>query len=278
MENKNKLNFPDIDNVLQKVNEKIVYHYTSFDCLENILQSQKLWLSYVGGSNDYSEFIHGVELFKRILLSQQKNEKINNNIERICKAVRYAKKSNLCIGCFCKKGDLLSQWRAYGNDGMGLSVGFDTKILERLCTKEEFHFAQCVYDEKDKEDICRSALPKGYNVSEDPDEDEKTNLFLAMAVPSLFLKNTAFSEEQEVRIATPPESSLKKTKLRNRLLIYHEFDLGKDINSIIKEIYIGPAMKDLELRKAVEIILTDNGISDCKIKMSRIPYRNIRNY
>lgn len=31
--------------------------------------------------------------------------------------------------CLSEKGDLLSQWRAYANDGRGVSIGFDAKIL-----------------------------------------------------------------------------------------------------------------------------------------------------
>ena len=33
------------------------------------------------------------------------------------------------IGCFSKNGDLLSQWRAYAEDGKGFSIGFDSNYI-----------------------------------------------------------------------------------------------------------------------------------------------------
>lgn len=33
------------------------------------------------------------------------------------------------ISCFSKNGDLLSQWRAYAEDGKGFSIGFDSNYI-----------------------------------------------------------------------------------------------------------------------------------------------------
>lgn len=42
---------------------------------------------------------------------------------------------NRYICCFSKEGDILSQWRAYANDGRGISIGFNLKKLEQLIEK-----------------------------------------------------------------------------------------------------------------------------------------------
>ncbi|WP_416152053.1 DUF2971 domain-containing protein [Pseudomonas sp. Bout1] len=33
--------------------------------------------------------------------------------------------------CFSKAGDVLSQWRAYADDGQGYAIGFDSKLLKK---------------------------------------------------------------------------------------------------------------------------------------------------
>ena len=37
--------------------------------------------------------------------------------------------------CFSEEKDKLSQWRAYGQDGEGLSIGFDFKVIKEVKNK-----------------------------------------------------------------------------------------------------------------------------------------------
>jgi hypothetical protein len=42
-----------------------------------------------------------------------------------------ARRLSVFVTCFCEKGDLLSQWRAYarGASGVGYALGFESKSL-----------------------------------------------------------------------------------------------------------------------------------------------------
>jgi hypothetical protein len=48
---------------------------------------------------------------------------------------------------FCKKPDLLSQWRAYGLNGGGVCVGFDLQEL-KTCFQEGSEIVDVNYEQK----------------------------------------------------------------------------------------------------------------------------------
>ena len=66
------------------------------------------------------------QIFKRIIEIYN----INNYIPFIC--------------CFSKDGDLLSQWRAYANDGIGVSIGFNTEYFN---IKNHLPYTMSIYNE-----------------------------------------------------------------------------------------------------------------------------------
>lgn len=48
------------------------------------------------------------------------------------------------ISCFSSSGDILSQWRAYADDGAGFSIGFKRAELERLLSKLNSSDVKCI--------------------------------------------------------------------------------------------------------------------------------------
>jgi len=38
------------------------------------------------------------------------------------------------VACFSAADDLLSQWRAYADDGCGFAIGFNARYFEKLLT------------------------------------------------------------------------------------------------------------------------------------------------
>src|SRR6202040_2422212 len=73
------------------------------------------------------------------------------------------KERGICAVCFCSKGDLLSQWRAYSGGGYGYSIGFNPENLKALgeiskFDQAPFELAECFYDTVAQkcivEDIC----------------------------------------------------------------------------------------------------------------------------
>src|SRR5438067_10707873 len=47
------------------------------------------------------------------------------------------RRTNICVASFCEENDLLSQWRAYGNDGRGISLGFGSAGLRALARDKD---------------------------------------------------------------------------------------------------------------------------------------------
>lgn len=51
------------------------------------------------------------------------------------------------VCCFSREGDLLSQWRAYADDGAGFSVGFTSSWLNRKHGNCPMKLLEAEYDE-----------------------------------------------------------------------------------------------------------------------------------
>lgn len=110
-----------------------IYHYCDINAFHSILTYKKIWLSAANNMNDYKEvswFVDKVyhELGK--VVNDENRGVINDfwNHSTINRPLPY-----LCS--FSTNGDMLSQWRAYANDGRGLSIGFN---IEKLGIQKSF--------------------------------------------------------------------------------------------------------------------------------------------
>lgn len=50
--------------------------------------------------------------------------------------------------CFSENSDLLSQWRAYGNDGQGVAIGFNAELLSRIDDVNNYNYVKVIYNQK----------------------------------------------------------------------------------------------------------------------------------
>ncbi|MFA6280633.1 MAG: DUF2971 domain-containing protein [Bdellovibrionales bacterium] len=159
-------------------NHKKLYHYTTWEGLDGILDSQCLWATHHKHSNDHSEG----EVFKKqllpFLISAIKNEIIKRD------GIGVVKKANKCsapiggwegvnkleaekyldsmysafndsfigpfvfsfcahLGAYEKEHGILSQWRGYANPGVALVI--DAKKLEKLKTLEVAKYSKNHY-------------------------------------------------------------------------------------------------------------------------------------
>ena len=125
---------------------------------------------------------------------------------------------------FFQEKDLLSQWRAYGDDGSGVAIGFDLNILEDLLkSRQEISIDDVSYDLEDQQILVERAIKyslmymmdgvKLNNISEEILKeyfDEEFETMCEVLPENLknaccFIKNPAFREEQEVRIVYHPD-------------------------------------------------------------------------
>jgi hypothetical protein len=153
---------------MQKTSEvyKQLYHYTTWDGLQKILETQTLWATNYKFLNDYSEIIlfrdklislihpyvrEGFEkLIKQSPHIKQKIDKegglyqvVQHDAEVLIDAQYGALGDEIYILSFCgqleepniNNNGLLSQWRGYGTGG-GAALVFDTKKLEEILELE----------------------------------------------------------------------------------------------------------------------------------------------
>jgi len=119
-----------------------LFHYTNVEGLHGIIKSNRIWASSALYMNDSSEVEYGWRLVFDVI-----GEWLNKNAHRESPpplsllVLRYLGyyffnspyprpfSTGIYVACFCKDGDLLSQWRAYGQAG-GYSIGMLSSELE----------------------------------------------------------------------------------------------------------------------------------------------------
>lgn len=213
------------------------YHYCSLDTFLAIISNRSLRLCDLSKTNDYLERKWILNILEESLIQAfEENEiKINlkedywyeedihNHLAYIIDMLRYKVNHSSYITCFSRNGDLLSQWRAYGDNGKGVSIGFDSRLISKAYKKNKVYFENVLYELEDQVDEIKFAIDNAINymknmfeydkvrVSDDFNEYfiEEFDAFCEvvcddLAEISCYMKNPSFKEEDEVRIIYSP--------------------------------------------------------------------------
>jgi hypothetical protein len=258
---------------------KSIYHYCSTDTFMAIIQNKTLRLSDLNKTNDYMEKRWANNLIVSAL--QEKldeyginmkleeeywyDEQSNNHLQYYKKEVERVlyDKSPVLITCFSEEKDKLSQWRAYGQDGAGVAIGFNYKAISLLNDKRDIVVEKVVYKENKQKEKLGQLIESVIIYIQNMFEEDKVRIsddfnvyfedefdtFCEVLVDYIgqvgcIIKNPAFSEEKEVRIIYNP-------KLPNREI------LG-----------------DIQLNEAKDYFEKVKEISEYKIKPLKFNYRN----
>lgn len=145
----------------------IIYHYTSAEGFQGIIESGEIWLTNTEFVNDTIEC---KALQKETDLFGEDELSFNRYIEKWWKYFLEDKKEhdNYYVASFSRETDSLEQWRAYGN----ICIGFDAKRLK----KNGFYLYECVYS---KEEIKRWIIEKAKTKEWMLDEPDRTRKFIA---------------------------------------------------------------------------------------------------
>lgn len=266
--------------------EDLLYHYTSQDGLIGIIESKSIWASNIHYLNDSKEFQHAIDELKAIIYNRKKNQnnelikKLYNSIEG---SIGSFSRINIFVASLTEKGDQLSQWRGYCQNGAGYSIGFSKSEIESLSNQQGFTFKPCIYAVQQQRKLLTEPLErlekKIISSSGDPE--------LAISCTSQFfseflqiaplLKHRAFSEEQEWRLVSGIVSSTDnrwKTRSGSSTLIpYFEFSLNNNDHSPIRNVIPGPGPNQELTTNALMTLLTLNGVNEVSASPSQIPYR-----
>lgn len=215
-----------------------LYHYCSLETFIAIISNKCLRLSDLSKSNDYMERKWILNIIEEALDKSFKEEGIkinlreeywyrdgiNNHISYLLDMLSYDVKRSSYITCFSRNGDLLSQWRAYGDDGRGVAIGFNAKLLYKVySSKNDVYIEDVLYDKEEQIEEIQIAvanaliyMKNSFNSDTTKVSDEFNSYFIEefdtfcevfcdeLAILSCYMKNPAFKEEDEVRIFYAP--------------------------------------------------------------------------
>ena len=292
----------------------VVYHYTDINGLKGIIDSGEIWLTDYQFMNDSSEIVHGLRLAKRILKKlQEKNEYSDKedlfDLWRL--TLDTGLQGRICIACFSlDEGDSLSQWRGYGKNNVGLSIGFSVPASDFWSFRQAI-LDRVVYDESKQRRLLEDLFHIYLVISEwdndkkifdhsgneitDKDPKRTADLTIYNLYQKLgFFKNEAFSDEREARWvyieAKKTYESLGINPIKKRFRVSDNkiipYSTSNDLDEInlgmpekknkllpIKDIVVGP-QKDKDLVSAgIRELLDSNDYESIPIRDSRVPFR-----
>ncbi|ACD89738.1 conserved hypothetical protein [Chlorobium limicola DSM 245] len=280
--------------------EKLLYHYTSLECLLGIACSKTLRATHIAHLNDSKELMLAIEHLEREVKKRLQNEQLNSE-DRKCLVQlsewlnhRFLLEHLLFTCSFTKAGNLLSQWRAYCPPSAGVSLGFNPQELLVAAEAQEFQLVECVYNQAMQCNLVNAWLDLVLTTKNEKEEPASKShpsqsyyshfraneeAFLQVAAR---MKHHAFSEEKEWRLISKVSKSLRDPKLKfragkTRLIPYIEFELPLTEAQTLSlgHVYIGPAQDHNISFSAIATFLSNSGARiSSGISACGIPLRN----
>lgn len=205
---------------------------------------------------------------------------------------------------FSDNGDLLSQWRAYANQGTGVCIGFETEKLFEYSVDNPASFLfpfneinpsdiiliNVEYSKEKIEETIGKLFEMFFNIYLDSEKNMTTLQELAILFcgsiyrDSALYKHSGFQEEREWRFISHPISYFSNLQVVDRTDTKVEFgcingkikshltlDLQKNWDDgLIRHIIIGPQFAGSEFD--FRFFLAQNFLHEIDIKKSTIPY------
>jgi hypothetical protein len=269
-----------------------LYHYTTASGLLSMLKSGHVWATESRYMNDPREFVHGAELMLKVISDRSKGKR-HPGLERVRQSVERhvaEKLENVRIFCmsFCTDGDLLSQWRGYGDIGGGYALGFYASDLLGLSRYERPPFRvlrRAVYDHAEQRRLVEAwvqGILDGYVAEGNP-------LFWRFFSEALIsFKDKAYAEEDEWRLIqfgrawSANKQWLHPVQFRERkgkIIPYGDLDLTKSSGRYagrlpISEIVHGPIQDPERSGKALRLLIESCRYNEGQIgiRFSKVPF------
>lgn len=273
----------------------IIYHYCTVETFKNILKSKVLWLCNLIDSNDDEEVIRTfVNLWEGVKKKLRQTDLSSEMLDQVFETIDAQYKIEIKVDppygiCFCQKDDLLFQWKEYGDNTRGLSLGFDInwfmnndgikqqKPHPNSIQSNAIGCDNVIYHSEDVEKklagICYEALKR-----------QGASAWIRSIRPtfkhySAFIKNPTFKPESEIRIVYYPmeeenfsEKDVNISDLKTNIKKHYEIPWINGNSQALKSICIGHNcdLKETDIRRLLE----ENGVkTDIEIKQSECSYR-----
>jgi hypothetical protein len=243
----------ELDDVSDSDTPTTLYHYTTAEGLNGILENHSVWASSINFLNDSEEFQYAFEemvgIIGRVIGTRWD---LNHILDRVDDYLVKSRGVHVGVFSLSEEKDLLSQWRAYAQNGF--AIGFNVERLQRVAESQGYTLAKCIYKEEDQHAILRAILEQQLAEIEKAETEGQRQLAVETAAHMLLvetvrvaplLKNKAFSEEKEWRLISGVRSGdsgqWQIRVKRSHFVPYLELPLGDDReNSPITKIVLGP--------------------------------------
>ena len=265
---------------------EVLYHYTGQAGLLGIIQNAELWATKVRYMNDATEFNHALALASEILdslIADEHARKLAGTTLR--RSLQGLEDINIFTACFCKDGDLLSQWRGYATEGGGIAIGFDAPELKSTAARAGFALGACIYDAA----LQRCAVTEAIEHCIAEEIASRNNWGFHGPLADVifrigaFFKDSSFREEKEWRLVSPVimfrDERTDFRRGRSMVTPFYKLPILHEDNLPIRHVIIGPC-PNMELAKsAVTMLLMQHGnhgpLYGQRISFgSKIPFRN----
>ena len=285
-----------------------LHHYTDAFGVSGIISSNSLWATATQFSNDVSEIENSVSVAMRVIQETWKSTTGLSPWERmLVEHVVHLLSTPLhsfgqpFIVSFCEAGDLLSQWRGYGQ-ASGFSLAFKSLNQDdelKLACKHGFRtgIKRVIYEPNKQRARLRFLLRRliklvnGFAFKPNSTEGASAHvelsviLVLVMTDWACSVKHESFSEEREWRIVTYPKgATLNGVHPQNfegvsvrptaRLLLpYMSVEPLPGKRLPILEVRCGPSQFQEQSSRAMQILLRNHGYNNLPITLSTVPLR-----
>jgi DUF2971 family protein len=211
------LNSPDLREDMEPPPR--LYHYTNAaGFLEIVRSGRRLHATQHQYLNDRGEVSFGFEVALDVLMHME--DELPPEVNRQTKAkIEEFRNKDLFLACLSERHDVLSQWRAYADDGKGYCIGFrPLSRLDGYGDEETFwssRLLQCMYGRQALEDRLkdrfRRKLERYKNATcEGRDEALVSQLSRLILRYASLAKHGHFEEEREWRlIVDAPEEDIQ---------------------------------------------------------------------
>lgn len=275
--------------------DDVLYHYCSPETFLIICTTKRLRFSDLFSMNDFMEVHWGYHVWEQAAGSLI-DEVGKDFLDAIDAVIHVSGVKALALAsCMSRKGDVLSQWRAYGTDGTGYAIGFRAVDLVQMPVQPlrvEYNFENQV---KKLQTFIRAihAVELEEDVKQGPDF---MHACARLAFDLSSFKNPAFAEEDEVRLIhmlnfEPSNSSLRLVDpggtafgepadplsvgfhiSRSTPVAHLDIPFTREERRCpIVEVVLGP--KNDSMPSGVSVTLETLGLGDVHVRKSKASYR-----
>lgn len=257
-----------------------LFHYTTVEGFIGIITSRSLWASDMLSLNDASEASYPFRIITEALeagrpgVPQEHRRRFETQLTeylfRMCTPF---------VACFCEDGDLLSQWKGYGNGGEGFALGVSPSWLLSLDSSIGFRLQRVIYDVDQQVGLVRmlldhvSSLLARRSFSDQEQREVWQQAAASLGPWVVMFKDPVFREEREWRLVKvmpiPRPCSFRRSG--RRIVPYVEIPV-RDCKAITRVVR-GPYFSDTETRGAYIMMVTHEFIQGATFEDSRVPLR-----